>query len=63
MNKLFWIIVIMILIGIPTSAYVDTIRGVYPYQQYLAICLWEAGLLIMGMIMGYGIKILEEKQQ
>ena len=46
-------VLILILIMIPLTAYVDTIRtGTYPFQQYLAICLWEAGILVTGIVIG-----------
>ena len=45
--------IIFIVIMIPLTAYVDTIRtGTYPFQQYLAICMWEAGILLVGIILG-----------
>ena len=46
-------IIIVVIIGIPLLSYVDTIRiGTYPYQQYLAINLWEAGILFVGIVLG-----------
>lgn len=44
---------IFIIIMVFLMAYIDVIRiGTYSYQQYLAICLWEAGILLVGVIFG-----------
>ena len=53
----FYYILIFIILAIPLSSYVDFIRiGTYPFQQYLAINLWEAGILFVGMVLGGIIK-------
>ena len=50
-------LIILIALGIPLLSYVDFIRiGTFPYQQYLAINLWEAGILFVGIVLGGIIK-------
>jgi len=54
----FWHIITFLLITIPLSAYIDTIRtGTFPFQQYLSICLWEGGLVLGG----FGLGIMFQK--
>ena len=58
----FWWIIGFILISIPLSAYIDTIRtGTFPFRQYFAICSWEAGILMCGIALGLLIKGSEKK--
>lgn len=48
---LHWIIITLILI--PLSAYLDTIIiGTLPFKEYLVIILWEAGLVWIGIAIG-----------
>lgn len=50
-------LILITILAIPLSAYVDTIRiGTYPFQQYLAICLWEAGLVWIGIAISLLLK-------
>lgn len=50
--KLLYVL-ILIALGVPLLSYVDFVRiGAFPFQQYLAINLWEAGILFVGIVLG-----------
>lgn len=53
MKLRLWHILVLTIILVPASAYIDTIRNaVFPFREYLSICLWEAGLVWIGVFIG-----------